>query len=89
MISDLLENNNYKRIVDERKREITRLLTGYKGMNGNLRSGLKDLGFEIREGNHYVLTYYCDERYNTCLAKTPSDVRGTKNEISSIISDMF
>ncbi|MBR4765453.1 MAG: hypothetical protein IK085_01675 [Clostridia bacterium] len=89
LITDLLENNDYKRTVDERKREITRLLTGYKGMNGNLRSGLRDLGFDIREGNHYVLTYCCDERYYTCLAKTPSDGRGNKNEIAEIINEMF
>ena len=59
------------------------------GMSGNLRNGLKDLGFEIREGNHYVLTYYSDDRYLTTLAKTPSDVRGNKNEIAEIIIEMF
>ena len=89
LIIDLLENNDYKRTVDGRKKELARVLNNYKGMNGTVRSGLHDLGFEIREGNHYVLTYYSDDRYYTCLAKTPSDGRGTKNEISSIINDMF
>lgn len=89
VLSDLIENNDYRRTVAFRRKEIASLLTGYKNMTGSIRSGLKDLGLDIREGNHYILTYYGDDRYSTCLAKTPSDSRGNKNEISEIITEMF
>lgn len=31
------------------------------------------------DGKHYRLTFFGDDRYNTTVAKTPSDARAGKN----------
>lgn len=90
ILNDIVKNNSYQHLTDERKRKIKTILKGYKNVSGSMRQALQDLGFEIIEdGKHYKLIYYGDGRYMTTLAKTPSDGRGTSNEISQICKDMF
>lgn len=90
ILNDIVNNNAYQHLTDERKKKIKGILKGYKNVTSLMRQALTDLGFEItEEGKHYKLTYYGDERYMTTLAKTPGVSRGTNNEISQICRDMF
>lgn len=49
VLRDILESNQYERLSEEKKREVKRILKGYSGMSGSVRSNLQDLGFTISE----------------------------------------
>ena len=58
-------------------------------MDAKTRKALQDFGFGIEEdGKHYRLTFFGDDRYNTTVAKTPSDARAGKN-IARYIEQMM
>ena len=85
-----MDSNNFEHLTDEREKEIKRILKGYSGMSGSLRSSLQDLGFTISEdGKHYKLRLGDDPRYMVTLAKTPSDHREGENASATIIRNMF
>ena len=64
----------------KKKAEIQRILKNYTIMDAKTRKALQDFGFRIEEdGKHYRLTFFGDDRYNTTVAKTPSDARAGKN----------
>ena len=59
-------------------------------MTSSMRQELTDIGFQISgDAKHYKLIYYGDPRYQTVLAKTPSDHRSGKNNAMEIIRSMF
>lgn len=90
VLKDILHSNQYEKTGKKRRETIKRLLKNYKGMDAKLRQELIQLGFKITEdGKHYKLTYYGDERYQTVVGKTPSDVRAGKNNASIIANTMF
>lgn len=90
VIKDIIENNNYEHLSDERKQKIKKILKSYNGMNGQIRQQLQELGFEItEEGKHYKLTYFGDGRYWTTLGKTPGDGRNGKNLSAEIVNGMM
>ena len=65
-------------------------MTNYSGLNKKLNQELKQLGFTITEdGKHYKLTYFDDNRYTITMAKTPSDGRAGKNNVSEINKKLF
>ena len=85
VLTDIIENNDYKRVYQHRKKEIQKILGDYTGMSSKVKRELQDFGFQIEgEGKHYKLTYFGDERYKTTLAKTPSDNRGGQNNSHDI-----
>lgn len=85
IIQDIVQQNEIDDILNNRRDEIKRLLTDYKGINSKLKQELKKLGFVVSEdGTHYKLTYYNDNRYTIVMAKTPSDSRAGKNNVSEI-----
>lgn len=80
VFSDLIEKNDYQGVYREKKAEIQRILKNYTIMDAKTRKALQDFGFRIEEdGKHYWLTFFGDDRYNTTVAKTPSDARAGKN----------
>lgn len=80
VFSDLIEKNDYQGVYQKKKAEIQRILKNYTIMDAKTRKALQDFGFRIEEdGKHYRLTYFGDDRYNTTVAKTPSDARAGKN----------
>ena len=80
ILEDVLENNVYQHLSDERKQKVKALFKGYKSLTGAMRQELMALGFEITEaGKHYKLTYGGDARYMVTMAKTPSDNRSGIN----------
>lgn len=80
VFSDLIEKNYYKGVYRKKKAEIQRVLKNYTIMDAKTRKALQDFGFRIEEdGKHYRLTFFGDNRYNTTVAKTPSDARAGKN----------
>ncbi len=89
IINDIIKNNNYQRMGEQRAQQIKRIFKTYTGMSGPIRQQLKELGFEItEEGKHYKLIYFGDERYWATLGKTPGDHKNGKNlssEINNII----
>lgn len=90
VINDILENNGYKKIREEREKNIKIMFKDYKNMSSTVRQQLKDIGFEITEdGKHYRLTYYGDDRYKTTIAKTGSDWREGKNIAATILKNMM
>lgn len=75
VFSDLIEKNYYQGVYRKKKAEIN-----YTIMDAKTRKALQDFGFGIEEdGKRYRLTYFGDDRYNTTVAKTPSDARAGKN----------
>lgn len=90
ILRDLLENNDYQEISKKKADDLARMLNNYNGMTKKTRSALEDFGFQIKEdGKHYKLIYQGDSRYNTTLAKTPSDTRGSKNMVHEIQKSML
>ena len=90
VLDDLIENNECKTEKKDGREELKEVLSGYKGINDRSRQQLENLGFTIsEEGKHYKLVYYSDERYNTSIAKTPSDSRSGINAAKQIINEMM
>lgn len=80
VFSDLIEKNDYQGVCWKKKAEIQRILKNYTIMDAKTRKALQEFGFRIEEdGKHYRLTFFGDDRYNTTVAKTPSDDRAGKN----------
>lgn len=85
VLGDVLENNPYRHLSDERKQKIKSLFKGYKSISGTMKQELADMGFELTEaGKHYKLTYRGDSRYLVTIGKTPSDNRSGSNTASEI-----
>ena len=90
VLNDILQNNMYEKIREEREKSIKNMFKDYKTLSGMMRQELKDIGFEIAEdGKHYRLTYYGDDRYKTTIAKTGSDWREGKNIATTILKNMM
>lgn len=80
MVTDIIENNDYKKQSEQRAEKVRQLLWSYDGMSAKTRQELKNLGFVItEEGKHYKLTYFGDGRYQLTFAKTPSDFRAGRS----------
>lgn len=90
VLNDVLQNNDYQKIYEQREKEIKNMFRDYKTMSGTMRQQLQDLGLEITEdGKHYRLTYYGDGRYKTTIAKTGGDWREGKNIAANILKSMM
>lgn len=90
IVQDIIQQNNSEDILSKKREEVKRLLTDYRGLTGKLKQDLKQLGFYISdEGKHYKLTYFDDNRYTITMAKTPSDGRAGKNNVSEINKKVF
>ncbi|MCM1232552.1 MAG: hypothetical protein NC489_20705 [Ruminococcus flavefaciens] len=90
VLSDVLKNNDYKKIYEQREKTIKNMFRDYKNMSSVMRQQLQALGLEItEEGKHYRLTYFGDERYKTTIAKTGSDWREGKNIAAAILKSMM
>ena len=90
VLEDILENNPYYHLRDERKQRIKALFKGYKNLTGAMRQELLSLGFEISEaGKHYKITYRGDSRYMVTVGKTPSDNRSGSNNAALINKTIF
>ena len=90
VILDIIENNDYQKLSEQKAETAKRLLRSYDGLTGPLKQELEDLGFVITEdGKHIKLTYYGDERYQIILSKTPSDFRTGKNSFQKLNKMVF
>jgi len=90
VLSDIIRSNPVTCPVSDKKEKIKQMLKTYDGMSKTLRQELNDFGYTItEEGKHYKLTFFEDNRYATCLSKTPSDHREGKNAASEIIGKML
>lgn len=80
VLEDILDNNPYYRLSEERKQRVKKLFSGYKAMTSAMKQELQSMGFELTEGGkHYKITYRSDSRYTVTAPKTPSDVRSGIN----------
>lgn len=85
VLEDILENNPYQHLSDERKQRVKNLFKGYKTLTGAMKQELMSLGFEISDdGKHYKITYQGDPRYMVTIGKTPSDNRAGSNNAGMI-----
>lgn len=85
VLEDILQNNPYQHLSDERKQRVKNLFKGYKTLTGAMRQELISLGFEISDdGKHYKITYKGDSRYMVTIGKTPSDNRAGSNNAGMI-----
>ena len=90
VLEDILENNPYHHLSEDRKQRIKALFKGYKNLTGAMRQELLSLGFEITEtGKHYKITYKGDQRYMVTVGKTPSDNRAGINNAAMISKTML
>lgn len=85
VLEDILENNPYQHLSDERKQRVKNLFKGHKTLTGAMKQELISLGFEISDdGRHYKITYQGDPRYMVTIGKTPSDNRAGSNNAGMI-----
>lgn len=85
VLLDILENNPYKHLSEERRQRVKALFKGYKNLSGAMRQELLSMGFQITEdGKHYKVTYKDDARYMVTIGKTPSDNRAGSNNAALI-----
>ena len=90
VLEDILDNNPYYHLSEERRQRVKSLFKGYKNLTGAMRQELLDLGFEITEsGKHYKITYRGDQRYMVTVGKTPSDNRSGSNNAALISKTML
>lgn len=90
VLEDILDNNPYYHLSEERKKKVKTLFKGYKNLTGAMRQELLSLGLEITEaGKHYKLTYHGDQRYMVTVGKTPSDNRSGDNNAAIINKTML
>lgn len=91
VLQDILKSNGYRRIGEEKARELKAILRGYRQLTPNMKRELENLGFVFDEADkkHYKVYYYEDSRYQFTLAKTPSDNRSGANISSDIIKKVF
>lgn len=90
VLEDILENNTYYHLSEERKQRVKALFKGYKNLTGAMRQELMSLGFEVTEaGKHYKITYRGDQRYMVTVGKTPSDNRSGSNNAALISKVML
>ena len=90
ILEDILDNNPYYHLAEERKQRVKALFKGYKNLTGAMRQELLSLGFEITEaGKHYKITYRGDPRYMVTVGKTPSDNRSGNNNAALISKTML
>ncbi|MBQ7834022.1 MAG: hypothetical protein IJ336_10705 [Lachnospiraceae bacterium] len=90
IINDLMEANNYERLMEKRKNQIKDILKGTKDLGeGGAKQALKKMGFDVTDDHkHYHLTFQGDDRYKESIAKTGSDHRGGKNTAADILNTM-
>lgn len=85
VLEDILQNNPYQHLSDERKQRVKNLFKGYKTLTGTMKQELMSLGFQITDdGKHYKITYKGDPRYMVTIGKTPSDNRAGSNNAGMI-----
>lgn len=85
VLEDILENNTYRHLSDERKQRVKNLFKGYKTLTGTMKQELLSLGFQITDdGKHYKIIYQGDPRYMVTIGKTPSDNRAGSNNAGMI-----
>ena len=90
VLEDILQNNPYHHLSEERRQRIKALFKGYKSMTGVICQELSSLGLEIKETKkHYKITYHGDQRYMVTVGKTPSDNRSGSNNAAMINKIMF
>lgn len=90
VLQDILDNNEYPHVLKERRELLKATLSNYTELDKNTKSKLKELGFTLSSDNkHYRMIYCGDSRYKVTLAKTPSDERGSKNNVSEISKICF
>ena len=90
VINDIIMSNDYRQINEEKAEKLKRAMKNGERMTSSMRQELTDIGFQISgDAKHYKLIYYGDPRYQTVLAKTPSDHRSGKNNAMEIIRSMF
>lgn len=85
VLKDILENNPYQHLGDERKQKVKNLFKGYRTLTRTMKQELMSLGFQIiDDGKHYKITYTGDSRYMVTIGKTPSDNRAGSNNAGMI-----
>jgi hypothetical protein len=90
VLKDIMENNEISKTQKTKKKELKNLLENYTHMTGALERDLQLFGFTIdKSGKHYKLIYKDDPKYTFILAKTPSDVKGSKSKCELISRTLF
>lgn len=90
VLEEILENNTYYHLGEERKQRVKALFKGYKNFTGAMQQELMRLGFEITEaGKHYKITYCGDQRCMVTVGKTSNDNRSGSNNMVLINKQML
>ena len=90
VISDIVENNDYRGLCERRAEEMKKLLKESDPTSERFEQGLKKLGFETKNNRkHLKVKYYGDERYWITFPKTPSDVRSAANDSANAARKVF
>lgn len=90
VITDIINNNEFQKLAEEKRKELKKILNGYTMFSSKIEKDLNKMGFECtKDGKHCKLKYNGDSRYTIVLAKTPSDHRAGDNAVSNISNIVF
>lgn len=84
ILVSLLESNQPGGLRREKLQLLQEAMGNYSGMDSSTKSKLEEVGFAIKNRNHYALLFFDDPRYNYTCAKTPSDQRTGMNNVKKI-----
>lgn len=89
VLEDILKRNTQTGKADEIAECLSNIVDKSCSLNAQRKRQLTELGFEIKVGTHYKVTFNGDERYTFTLSKTASDYRTNTNTIKDAIATLF
>jgi methionine aminopeptidase len=87
ILKDVVDANQVGGTRERMRESLRAILKTYSGLDSSTKVRIKELGFEIIEGNggHYIIKYSKDDRYTHGISSSPSDPRGGRNLASELI----
>jgi hypothetical protein len=90
ILNAILESTPATQMAETLRNKIREVLRGYTGMDGRTKKSLEELGFSVdKDGPHWKLTFYDDDRYTYSLATSGGDSRRGGLNAASDISNLF
>lgn len=89
VLQDILKLNEQTGKAEEISECLRNIIDQSGKLNAQKKRQLIELGFEIKVGTHYKITFNEDERYSFTLSKTPGDYKSNLNTIKDAISALF
>lgn len=81
----LLEANDFDYVQDDKKKEVMAKINGYR-QHQTIKGIIEKIGFQLKSSsNHYIYTYYGEEKYKITVSGSPQDINSGKNLANKFI----